>query len=86
MTKREMFGNFQRKKYWNMYYNIVLSNSHKYLYYRVPKTATTSIIKYLEKYTTLDIGGTSCENKGYNIDYNDEWNTLFQFIFVIRIN
>jgi len=65
-----------------MYYNVVISNSHKYLYYRVPKTATTSIIKYLEKYTTLDIGGTNCENKGYNVDYNDEWNSLFQFIFV----
>ncbi len=65
-----------------MSYNIVLSNSHKYLYYRVPKTATTSIIKYLEQHTILDIGGSNCDNKGYNLEYNADWDSLFQFVFV----
>ena len=65
-----------------MYCNVVISNSHKYLYYRVPKTATTSIIKYLEKHTYIDIGGKNSEHRGYNVDYDDSWNTLFQFVFV----
>lgn len=64
-----------------MSYNLVVSHKSKYVYYSVPKTATTSIKKYLEKYTSIDIGSFALEN-GYNIEYNNEWNNYYQFAFV----
>lgn len=64
-----------------MSYNLVVSNQSKYLYYSIPKTATTSIKVYLEKYTKIDIGSLTLEN-GYGIEYNSEWDNYFKFAFV----
>jgi hypothetical protein len=64
-----------------MSYNLVISHKSKYVYYSIPKTATISIKKYLEKYTSIDIGSIKLEN-GYDIEYNDEWNNYYQFAFV----
>jgi hypothetical protein len=64
-----------------MSYNLVISHKSKYVYYSIPKTATTSIKKYLEKYTLIDIGSFKLEN-GYDIEYNNEWNNYYQFAFV----
>lgn len=64
-----------------MLYNLVVSHKHKYVYYSVPKTATTSIKKYLEKYTSIDIGSLTLEN-GYSIEYNNEWDSYYKFSFV----
>lgn len=64
-----------------MSYNLVVSNKSRYVYYSIPKTATTSIKIYLEKYTSIDIGSLNLEN-GYNIPYNNEWDEYFKFAFV----
>lgn len=62
-------------------YNLVVSNKFKYVYFSIPKNATTSIKKYLERYTTIDIGSLTLNN-GYNIEYNYEWDKYFKFSII----
>lgn len=64
-----------------MLLNAVVSHKNKYLYYSIPKTATTSIKIYLELYGSVDIGLHSKQD-GYSIEYDDSWNDYFKFAFV----
>ena len=64
-----------------MKYDITKSDSHNFIYYRVPKTATRSILFYLEQKTIIDFG-KSVVLDGYNVDYNNDWDNYFQFSFV----
>jgi hypothetical protein len=49
--------------------------------YAIPKSASTSIKIYLEKYSQISIGSVKSQD-GYNIEYNPEWNNYFQFAFI----
>lgn len=62
-------------------YDITKSDSHQYIYYRVPKTATRSVLKYLEDTSKIDFGHR-VKLDGYNVTYNEEWNSYFKFAFV----
>ena len=64
-----------------MKYDITKSDSHKFIYYRVPKTATRSILFCLAEKTVLDFGKPVILD-GYDVDYNNDWNNYFQFAFV----
>lgn len=62
-------------------YDITKSDSHQYIYYRVPKTATRSVLKYLEDTSKIDFGHL-VKLDGYNVTYHEEWNSYFKFAFV----
>lgn len=64
-----------------MLLNVVVSHTKKYLYYSIPKTATTSIKIYLELYGMVDIGSHSKQD-GYSVEYDQAWNSYFKFTFV----
>jgi hypothetical protein len=64
-----------------MLLNVVVSHANKYLYYSIPKTATTSIKIYLESYSLVDIGLHSKQD-GYTVAYDESWNSYFKFTFV----
>jgi len=58
-----------------------VSHSKRYLYYSIPKTATTSIKIYLETYSSVDIGSHTKQD-GYTVEYDESWNSYFKFTFV----
>ena len=62
----------------------LITKSKYYVYFRVPKCATRTILNYLHQHTQIDFGFPRHTklNTGRNIRYDKSWDDLLKFAFV----
>ena len=62
----------------------LITKSKYYVYFRVPKCATRTILYYLHQHTQIDFGFPRYTklNTGRNIRYDKSWDDLLKFAFV----
>lgn len=60
----------------------MISHKYKFIFVRIPKTASSSIISVLEKYDPDYIDGQHAEFGFYQTDFKKEWEDYFKFTFV----
>jgi len=70
-----------------MKYDVTLSHKKKFVWYRVPKVGSRTILYFLQKNKCIDFGfppSNKPEEKeqGYSVKYNTLWDNYFQFAFV----
>lgn len=70
-----------------MKYDVTLSHKKKFVWYRVPKACSRTILYFLQANKCIDFGfppSNKPEQKeqGYNVSYNELWDDYFQFAFV----
>jgi hypothetical protein len=66
-------------------YSVTYSDRMKYVYFRVPKAATQSMIDMLNVRTIITGGfpiSSKMADKGYNIEYREEWDDYVKFTLV----
>ena len=71
----------------DMKYDVTLSHKKKFVWYRVPKVGSRTIIYFLQRNKCIDFGfppSNKPEEKeeGYHVAYNALWDDYFQFAFV----
>jgi len=66
------------------FYDVTVSSSKKFVWFRVPKAGSRTILYFLNTNTKLDCGFPDHENKdlGYNKKYDNVWDSYFKFSFV----
>jgi hypothetical protein len=62
----------------------LITKSKSYVYFRVPKCATRTILYYLHQHTQIEFGFPRYTklNTGRNIRYDKSWDDLLKFAFV----
>jgi chondroitin 4-sulfotransferase 11 len=60
----------------------MISHKYKFIFVRIPKTASSSIISVLEKYDPDYIDGGHAEFGFYQTKFKREWKDYFKFTFV----
>ena len=65
-------------------YDITLSHDKKYVWFRVPKVGSRTILQLLNKNNAIGEGFPLYEKKdsGYNREYDRNWDSYFKFTFV----
>lgn len=68
-------------------YHVTVSDENKYVYFRIAKAGTRTLIRLLSDHTSVSIGldpikYPESKNFGYNIPYNTEWDSYYKFAFV----
>lgn len=66
-------------------YSVTYSDRMEYVYFRVPKAATQSMIDMLNVRTIISGGfplGSKMVDKGYNVEYRQEWDDYIKFTLV----
>jgi hypothetical protein len=71
----------------DMKYDVTLSHKKKFVWYRVPKVGSRTILYFLKRNKYIDFGfppSNEPEEKeeGYDVAYNALWDDYFQFAFV----
>jgi hypothetical protein len=70
-----------------MKYDVTLSHKKKFVWYRVPKACSRTILYFLKENKCIDFGFSPLpirrpKEEGYNTEYNILWDDYFQFAFV----
>ena len=69
-----------------MKYDVTLSHKKKFVWYRVPKACSRTILYFLDQNRCIDFGWPpgyrTVKEEGYNTEYNTLWDDYFQFAFV----
>jgi hypothetical protein len=69
-----------------MKYDVTLSHKKKFVWYRVPKVGSRTILHFLKRNKCIDFGfppsDRPVKEEGYNTEYNILWDDYFQFAFV----
>ena len=65
-------------------YDITLSNTKKFVWFRVPKVASRTMIYFFDQYKVIDVGFPPhvSGDHGYGKEYDSNWNSYFKFAFV----